>query len=51
MKYAWYIDDNNTGIDFCCIENKPMELDDALSLTCDTESEYYAIQDFCKANI
>lgn len=39
MKYAWYVDDNNAGTDFCHIENKPMELDDALSLTCDMSAE------------
>lgn len=40
MKYAWYIDDEkNTGMEFIGISNTPMQLNNALSLTCDTSAE------------
>lgn len=39
MKYAWYTEDENTGLSFCSIEDEPMRLDDALQLTYDTSAE------------
>lgn len=39
MKYAWYLDDDNTGIEFIGMGNEPMQLINALALTCDTSAE------------
>lgn len=37
MKYAWYIDDvENSGMEFCGIEDYPMDVMDAISLTNNT---------------
>ena len=39
MKYAWYIEDSNAGVEFCGINDIPMDVEDALSLTHDMSAE------------